>query len=275
MNDHVEHRHEEDAETPWTFSAASVSGSDSGPFITLVDGSTFAVSDRSGDINGIDTHGLYLSDTRMLDRLVVSIDGARVEPLSVILNGPFSATFVGRTSPEDGHADSPLSVIRRRHVGRDREDLEVRNHSAHDVAIRIDIDAGSDFASLFDVKSGRARHVASAQRQLGLDGISFSNPDETIHTHLPFHPPADQPGLWEVVVPAVERGDCARRSLLSSADAHRPQLPMRRPRHRGNTGAAAPSVAQRRTTVAGRRPEDSAGRRSGHRGSRGTPHLRS
>jgi glycogen debranching enzyme len=189
-------------ETPWTFNSSSVSGVDDGPSVTLVDGSTFAVSDRSGDINGADTEGLYLSDTRMLDRLVVTIDGSRVEPLSVIPNGPFSATFVGRTTPKSGQADSPLSVIRRRHVGRGiREDLEIRNHSAEPVQIHVEMDAGSDFASLFDVKSGRARDAVSAGRRMLSDGVDLSNHDGTMHTVLRFQPPCDDDNGWYVTVP--------------------------------------------------------------------------
>ncbi len=188
-------------ETPWTFNEASVSRAADGASITLVDGATFAVSDRSGDINGTDADGLYLSDTRILNRLVVTIDGSRIEPLSVMSNGPFSATFVGRTSPSAGHADSPLSVIRRRHVGRGiREDLEIRNHSAHPIDILVELDAGSDFASLFDVKSGRARHHAMVIGRRCPDGLELSSPDGTMHTELHHHPAPDDGLGWNVTV---------------------------------------------------------------------------
>lgn len=190
------------AETPWTFSAASPPGPADGALVTLVDGSTFAVSDRAGDINGADVEGLFLSDTRILDRLVVTIDGSRIEPLSVIPNGPFSATFVGRTSPVAGHADSPLSVIRRRHVGRGiREDLEIRNHSAHPVEIRVEVEAGSDFASLFDVKSGRARHAVAAIGMQVRNGVRLSSPDGAIHTQLRHHPAPNSSQGWDVIIP--------------------------------------------------------------------------
>ena len=190
-------------ETPWTFSAASPSGPADGALVTLVDGSTFAVSDRAGDINGADSEGLYLSDTRILDRLVVTIDGSRIEPLSVIANGPFSATFVGRTSPMAGHADSPLSIIRRRHVGRGiREDLEIRNHSAHPVEIRVEVDAGSDFASLFDVKSGRARHAVPVVGALLPSGVRLSSPDGAIHAELRHRPAPDSSQGWDVLIPS-------------------------------------------------------------------------
>ncbi len=191
-------------ETPWTFNAASVSRPADGPSITLVDGSTFAVSDRSGDINGTDGDGLYLSDTRILNRLVVTIDGGRIEPLSVISNGPFSATFVGRTSPSAGHADSPLSVIRRRHVGRGiREDLEIRNHSANPVRVRVGFEVGSDFASLFDVKSGRTHHDDTVVGVRRRDALELSSPDGGMRTEIRHHPFPDDEG-WDVVIAGRE-----------------------------------------------------------------------
>jgi hypothetical protein len=134
-------------------------------------------------------------------------DFRRVEPPSVIPNGPFSATFVGRTSPKTEQADSSLSVIRRRHVGRGiREDLEIRNHTADPLRIHVGMEAGTDFASLFDVKSGRTRLAVRAHGRATPGGISFSNPDQSIHTELRFHPLFDNDddrigAGWAVIVP--------------------------------------------------------------------------
>ena len=193
-------------DSPWTFNATSISNSDTGSPVTLVDGSTFAVSDRAGDIVGSDSQGLYLSDTRILDRLVLTIDGSRIEALSVIPNGPFSATFVGRTPPAAGRADSALSVIRRRHVGRGiRDDLEIRNHGNEPVSVRVEIDAGADFASLFDVKSGKgARHERASLCQTS-KGTSFSSPDGVFVTDLRHDPAPTRPNGWDVVVPSRGR----------------------------------------------------------------------
>lgn len=190
-------------DSPWTFNAASISNADAATPVTLVDGSTFAISDRSGDINGVDSQGLYLSDTRILHRLILTIDGERIEPLSVIPNGPFSATFVGRTPPAVGQADSPLSVIRRRHVGRGiRDDLEIRNHGNDPVQLSVDIDAGADFASLFDVKSGKARHQAATQRPPLPAANVLCSVDGAFQTELRHQPEPISPHHWKVNVPA-------------------------------------------------------------------------
>ncbi len=142
------------ADSPWTFSGESpgISGTDS---VTLVDGTTFVVGDHGGDLLTGTHQGLFLLDTRVLSHWVLTVNGARCEPLTVIPNGPFSATFVGRVG-HGGTVDSPLTVIRRRHVGRGmREDIEIRNHGLETLDLTVGLEFGSDFAGLFDVKASR------------------------------------------------------------------------------------------------------------------------
>ena len=78
--------------------------------VTLLDGSTFAVSSRTGDFTG-QTHGLYLLDTRILHRCLLRVDGRAVEPLSTVSAAPFTCRFVGRVPRPGGPVDSPLIVI--------------------------------------------------------------------------------------------------------------------------------------------------------------------
>ncbi len=187
------------ADTPWTQDAEQVTPAGPGTEVTLVDGSTFAVSARSGDIDGSGPHGLFMSDTRVLDRLVLTIDGARVESLSTIANGPFSATFVGRTPATAGRADSALSVIRRRHVGRGmREDLEIRNHGATTSTVRVRLQARSDFASLFDVKAGRIRDTQHVERRRTADGTELSCPHSAMTLSLGHCPAPNDNDGWLV-----------------------------------------------------------------------------
>ena len=71
---------------------------------------------------------VFMLDTRVLSRWVLRIDGVRVEGLSVVGDGPFTADFVGRVNPGDT-VDAPLVVVQRRYVGRGlREEIEIRNH---------------------------------------------------------------------------------------------------------------------------------------------------
>jgi hypothetical protein len=47
--------------------------------VNILDGNTFVVSDRRGDLDAspAETHGLFLNDTRFLSRWVLTINGIR------------------------------------------------------------------------------------------------------------------------------------------------------------------------------------------------------
>lgn len=53
--------------------------------VSILDGNTFVVSDRSGDIDAspTDTGGLFSFDTRFLSRWVLTVNGQRLSPLAV------------------------------------------------------------------------------------------------------------------------------------------------------------------------------------------------
>jgi glycogen debranching enzyme len=125
--------------------------------VTLVDESTFAISDASGDIEPRGAHGLFFRDTRILSRLELRVDGFRLEPLAAVNADPFSATFVSRGAPSGARADSTLMVFRSRYVGQGmREDLEIHNFSSEATVCLVEVFVDSDFADLFAVKEGRA-----------------------------------------------------------------------------------------------------------------------
>jgi glycogen debranching enzyme len=141
----------------WAFGGAPPLPAASG-VVTLVEGVTFALSGRTGDIRPGAEQGLFFRDTRFLSRFELTVDGQALEPLSAALTAPFSATFVGRRPPRPGTADSTLLVIRRRYVGGGlREDVTVRNLGREAAAFRLTLTVDTDFAGLFEVKEGRAR----------------------------------------------------------------------------------------------------------------------
>ena len=149
---------------------------DSSAPVTLVEGRTFALSDRSGDMSGELPHGLFVLDTRMLSRWELRINGHRLEPLAVDLDAPYAATFVGRGHAARGHADADLVVFRKRHVGSGmRERLAVTNYGLEPVPVVVELFCHVDFANLFDVKEGKV--VAGRQRSLhvGTDELRFED----------------------------------------------------------------------------------------------------
>ena len=79
---------------------------------------------------------------------------------------PYSATFVARTRPRPGRADSNLMVERRRYVGRGmREDLVVRNFGEEPAYCAVELVYGADFADLFAVKEARVTGPRRAGRR--------------------------------------------------------------------------------------------------------------
>jgi glycogen debranching enzyme len=121
----------------------------------ILDGNTFVVSDGRGDIDAspTDPSGLFSFDTRFLSRWVLTVDGERLNPLSVDDLHYFESRFFLVPGTGTVYVDAKLSVIRRRSV-RDgfHEELTVLNHHEEPVDLTLRLDAASDFADLFEVK---------------------------------------------------------------------------------------------------------------------------
>ena len=138
---------------PWTSSA---SASLDGGIVTLVEGSSFAISLPSGDMLPGHPHGLFFRDTRFLSELRLRVNDEWPEPLAAQTLDPFSAAFVLRAAPQSGRADSHLVVFRNRFVGRGmREDVTVHNYGEEPAYCAIEVHYDCDFADLFEVKESR------------------------------------------------------------------------------------------------------------------------
>ena len=86
--------------------------------VTLVEGSSFCISSRSGEIDPAHPQGLFFRDTRFVSELRLTLNGTPPEPLAATTTDPFSAVFVLRGHPSRGRADSHLVLFRRRYIGR-------------------------------------------------------------------------------------------------------------------------------------------------------------
>jgi glycogen debranching enzyme len=142
--------------SPYTGTTPVASLVDGGGPVTLVEGRTFALSDRTGDMAADQAHGLFVLDTRVLSRWELKVNGHRLETLAVEAREPYATTFVARAHAALGHADSDLVVFRRRHIGRGmREELEITNYGLSVVEVEVEAQVDADFAGLFEVKEGR------------------------------------------------------------------------------------------------------------------------
>ena len=141
---------------PWNFAGESVPLGQPGGTVTLVEGSAFCISGRSGDIVAGTPQGLYFRDSRLVSRLELQVNAARPEPLAASTPDPFSAVFVSRSRPKSGTVDSTLLILRHRYIGRGmREDLKIRNFGEEPAYCSVQWRVGADFADLFEVKEGR------------------------------------------------------------------------------------------------------------------------
>ncbi|CAN5696268.1 glycogen debranching N-terminal domain-containing protein [soil metagenome] len=140
---------------PWTFTGEPPSLGQAGT-VTLVEGATFCISGRAGDIAEGESQGLFFRDTRFLSAYELRLNGLALQSLSSFVGDPFSATFVTRARPRPGRADSTLVAFRNRYVGRGmREDIAIRNFSDEAMPCLVELAIDADFADLFEVKEGR------------------------------------------------------------------------------------------------------------------------
>ena len=140
--------------------------------LSVLDGSTFVVSDRQGDVipgNGHE-HGFFAEDTRFVSRWILSVGETPLELLSLNQGTHFDAQFflTPTVTPEE---QAPRSIIRHRlvdHVW--MEEITVTNHLHETSHVRLVLEVDTDFADLFEVKD-----VSIAQRT-----IDFSHDDTSL-----------------------------------------------------------------------------------------------
>ena len=86
--------------------------------VQILDGNTFVVSNSNGDIEAslTDPTGLFSFDTRFLSRWVLTLNGERLNPLSIDDLQYFETRFFLVPGTGTVYIDAKLSVIRQRAV---------------------------------------------------------------------------------------------------------------------------------------------------------------
>jgi glycogen debranching enzyme len=122
--------------------------------LKVLDGSTFCVCDERGDVDGTAAaSGFFASDTRFLSRSVLTLGGARLDPLSHDHPTPHLASFVLRNPIAAGLQPNELVIERERFVGDCMEErIVVQNHSRRRVDVELGLELAADFADIFVVK---------------------------------------------------------------------------------------------------------------------------
>ena len=120
--------------------------------LTILEGSTFCLSDERGDIAD-PVMGLFADDTRFLSRWILTINGQRPLRLSSDKVEYFSAAFYLRNPIAGGLDQDVLSIGRDRFIGDGmQENIVVQNHAPHPVEFELALEVGTDFADIFAVK---------------------------------------------------------------------------------------------------------------------------
>ena len=213
--------------------------------VKILDGNTFVVSDSRGDIEAslTDPTGLFSFDSRFLSTWILTVDGQRLNPLSVDDLQYFESRFFLVPGTGTVYVDAKLSVIRRRAVGDGfHEELTILNHDAQPVELTVRVEAASDFADLFEVKDAlkkKGKYSAIAdKRQLLLTyerdtykrqtAISASAPARIDERGLTFEVRVAGHGSWttdlDVVTAAGPGGTRARPKYERGERQARPNM---------------------------------------------------
>jgi glycogen debranching enzyme len=216
--------------------------------LSILDGSTFVVGDRRGDIRADAgrEHGFFCEDTRFLSRWVLRVGETPLELLGLDQSAHFAAQFflTPRVGPDE---EAPCSIMRRRlidHVW--VEEITVTNHRHEHSEVRLALEVNADFADLFEVKDGvvqerevSCRHddrvLTLAYERMGFrrsltiaasrtaavtpKGFAYSlrlTPGEQWSTTFTITPHAAQPGA--VFAQRQQRGSLAQLSASKSAE---------------------------------------------------------
>src|SRR3954447_18081718 len=120
--------------------------------LTILEGSTFCICDERGDIDG-STQGLFADDTRFLNLLRLTLNGAKPLLLSSGKVDTFSAAYSLRTPVAGGLPPDSVSVTRNRFVGEGMQDvIVIQNQSMEPLRFEIALELGTDFADILSVK---------------------------------------------------------------------------------------------------------------------------
>jgi glycogen debranching enzyme len=122
--------------------------------LTVLDGNTFLVSDAAGDVEpGEDANGFFHADMRQLSTWRLLLNGHPVHVLTSRTVDYYSASIFATLASVSVGENPPISIRRDRFVARGvHEDLTVHNHSDRPQVVTIEVEYGSDFADLFEVK---------------------------------------------------------------------------------------------------------------------------
>jgi glycogen debranching enzyme len=149
----------------------------SSALVSILDGNTFMVSDRNGDVDPVPfcPTGLFVFDTRFLSAWELTVDGKRLNSLSVDDVQHFESRFFLVPGAATHYVDAKISVIRHRWIGASfHEHLRFINHHDEPADLRIRVDMASDFADIADVKEAQQTRTGELTATVESGGVRLA-----------------------------------------------------------------------------------------------------
>lgn len=158
--------------------------------IICVRAPVLVVSHQDGQLRG-GAQGYYVSDTRLISRLVLTLDGREPEPVDSQLLASGEATFLAvHRRACDPTPDPTVTVRRRRRAAPDWEEITIANHGRSALTLPLRVDVDCDQSDISAVKSGRSDDELPAGRRS--TGLSWTHPRLGAEVALSCEPAPDK-----------------------------------------------------------------------------------
>ena len=212
--------------------------------LTLLDGSTFFVTEANGDVEATRFDGLFVDDVRHLSRWRLLVDGEPLHPVSSAAVDYYAGRVGGIPRSHRGGDAFPLSVRRDRFVsGGVHEEIEVTNHGPRPMSPVVELRFGADFADVQALQRGQLGGRSARGRPRGAvvsielvhrglrrhTELRFAGEPRLTASRAVFQPTVDPGEAWRTSVDLVLTVDGdARAPILRGGDFHQPerQMPM-------------------------------------------------
>ena len=159
--------------------------------VSILEGSTFVVSDLVGDIDARpdEPAGLFYRDMRHLSSWQIRLNGRELESLSGEAIEYDEALFFLVEPTGSVYRNSTLALIRRRHVGEGmQEQIQLDNHGLETLRLEISMLFAADFADIFEVKDRLAK-VGRLYHRVGESGVVLGYEREDLRRETTVHAP--------------------------------------------------------------------------------------
>ncbi|MEO6796843.1 MAG: glycogen debranching N-terminal domain-containing protein [Candidatus Dormibacter sp.] len=142
--------------------------------LVVLDGSTFFVSDPTGNVEpGHGATGFFFKDMRHLSTWRLLVNGRPMQLLTVRTPDYYSARIFGTLGTARVGLNPTISIRRDRFVSDGvHEDIVVENNCDSEQEVRLELEFGSDFADLFEVKARELKPPATSV-EIGSDRVSL------------------------------------------------------------------------------------------------------